>query len=590
MTLAAFGEGLYQLDTFRGTLDKVVLRYHKGGQLFTYTRQEMNTRIKVVAARLQQVAEPGDRIAILASNSPEYLQGFIGALYANMVPVPLYDPTEPGHGGHLTAVFGDSHPAIVLTNTDAAAAVRKHFSALPGSERPRIIVVDKLDDSLAEQWSESAPRPGEEGTAPVDQTAFLQYTSGSTSTPKGVVLSTSSIMTNVMQIFQALDLKLPLRLVSWVPLHHDLGIIIGAFVQIFGFETDLMSPRDFLQQPARWVRQLNKRAEVDGEEDNVSVFGAVPNFALDIAGRYGLPKALEDGDKLDFSMVEGLIVGSEPVTRSALENFIERFEPYGFKPEAVRPSYGLAEASLLVSTPLHGEAPVVSHFDRERLAEGIAERVEPGENAVAYISNGQVAPPQELVVVDPETHVELPEGTVGELWANGANMALGYLGRPEQTDETFHNTLKGRLPEGSRVINAPDDNWMATGDLGVVLDDEIYVTGRLKDLVVIAGRNHYPQDIEATTREATEHINSDGIAAFSVPGEDVEKLVIIAERDEDATEAGDAEAVEKIRMAVNKVHGISPDDVVIVGPMEIPRTSSAKIARSRARQAYESNA
>lgn len=592
LSLAGLAELLYQGDLHTGGGDRKALRFwdysnSRDGELVVYTRQEINTRVKAVAARLQQVGKLNDRVAILAGNSPEYLFGFIGALYAGMVPVPLYDPNEPGHADHLRAVFADCQPKIVLTNSVSAQAVRTHFSELPSRERPRILSVDSLPDSLAESYV--TPQSTLEGqqllamstVMPIDQTAFLQYTSGSTRTPAGVELTNRSILTNVLQIYSAAKLKMPLRLVTWLPLHHDMGIILSLFVVIMGLPFEMMGPRDFIQQPKRWVDQL-KRKDID--EKLAATYTVVPNFALELATRYGKPA---EGEELDLSNLDGIIIGSEPVTQTAVENFYEVFKNNGLDRKVLRPSYGLAEASLLVSTPQNDERPVFNHFDREALASGEAKVVEKSENSVPFASNGQVVTGQYLTIVDPETRAEVADSVVGELWAHGENMAVGYLGREDETKATFRNTLGERLAEGSRVEGAPDDDkWMATGDLGTIIDGELYITGRLKDLIVIAGRNHYPQDIEGTIQEASDHVRPDSIAAFSVEGDNTEQLIVLIERADSADESGDEEATEAVRTAVSKNHGIVPDAIEWKAPHEINRTSSGKIARRVAKKNY----
>lgn len=590
ITLAGMCEVIYQTEKMAGTTSRNCLRFwdfseSREGVAVDFSRDQINTRIKAVAARLQQTGTIGDRVVILANNSPEYIFSMLGAMYAGMVPIPLYDPNEPGHADHLKAVIGDSHPKAVLTNSRSAGAVRAFFAEVPGKERPRILAVDSLPDSLAESFqnpltSEAARMfLAASQKAPIDLPAFLQYTSGSTRVPAGVMLTNRSILTNVLQIFTAARLKTPIRLVTWLPLHHDMGIILATFVTILGLDMELMAPRDFIQQPSRWTKQLHK------QDDIANVYTVVPNFALELAVRYGLPA---EGEELDLSAVDGLIVGSEPVTEKAVNAFVEAFTPYGLEKSAIRPSYGLAEASLLVTTPQTPNRPVITHFDREKLAEGHATIVDKNENSVAFASCGQVCRPQFLVIVDPETKAELPDGQVGELWCHGDNMAAGYLDRPEDTMETFRNTLGERLAQGSRAEGAPnDDKWMATGDLAVIVDNEVYITGRLKDLIIIAGRNHYPQDIEYTVEHASDHIRPAAVAAFAVEGDDVEKLVILAERDLDKSEDGDAAAIEAIRAAVSDAHGVVPADIRIVAPDAIARSSSGKIARRVNKKNYE---
>lgn len=552
-TLAQLAENLFQAET---DPDRVVMRQWIYGEEETcreLTRAQVNNRIKVVAARLQQVAEPGTRVAILAGNSPEYVFGFLGALYAGMVPIPLYDPNEPGHSDHLKAVFGDCEPSIVVTNRVSAAAVRTYFSAQ--RERPRIISLDALPDSLASSWTPV------EGTA--EDTAFLQYTSGSTRTPAGVELTNRAIITNVAQIFQAVQLQMPARIVSWLPMHHDMGIILAVFVTILGLDFEMMTPRDFIQHPDRWVRRLTAGKQ--------ATYAAIPNFALELAARHA-----EDAD---FSHVAGIIIGSEPVTESAVDSFLGAFS---VDRSVLRPSYGLAEAALIVSTPQTEKRPVIAHFNRAELAAGSAIIEDKSEDTVAYASNGQCVPHQYLAIVDPETRAEVKDGVIGEIWVHGPNMATGYLNRPEETAATFRNTLGERQQDGL----PEDDYWMATGDLATIVDGELFITGRLKDLIVIAGRNHYPQDIEGTVQAASAQVRPDSVAAFSVEGDDSESLVLLVERADDAQPSGDAEATEAIRTAVTAHHGITPDDIVWKAPGEINRTSSGKIARRVAKKNY----
>ena len=552
-TLAQLAENLFQAET---DPDRVVMRQWIYGEDETcreLTRAQVNNRIKVVAARLQQVAEPGTRVAILAGNSPEYVFGFLGALYAGMVPIPLYDPNEPGHSDHLKAVFGDCEPSIVVTNRVSAAAVRTYFSAQ--RERPRIISLDALPDSLASSWTPV------EGTA--EDTAFLQYTSGSTRTPAGVELTNRAIITNVAQIFQAVQLQMPARIVSWLPMHHDMGIILAVFVTILGLDFEMMTPRDFIQHPDRWVRRLTAGKQ--------ATYAAIPNFALELAARHA-----EDAD---FSHVAGIIIGSEPVTESAVDSFLDAFS---VDRSVLRPAYGLAEAALIVSTPQTDKRPVIAHFNRAELAAGRAVIEDKSEDTVAYASNGQCVPHQHLAIVDPETRAEVKDGVIGEIWVHGPNMATGYLNRPEETAATFRNTLGERQQDGL----PEDDYWMATGDLATIVDGELYITGRLKDLIVIAGRNHYPQDIEGTVQAASAQVRPDSVAAFSVEGNDSESLVLLVERADDAQPSGDAEATEAIRTAVTAHHGITPDDIVWKAPGEINRTSSGKIARRVAKKNY----
>ncbi|WP_165165060.1 FadD32-like long-chain-fatty-acid--AMP ligase [Corynebacterium qintianiae] len=563
-TIPALAEMLHFMGAQMGKIDDTNIRYwdfsqSAEGELVEYSRREVNTRVKAVAARLMQVGQPGDRVAILASNSPEYLFAFMGAMYASQVPIPLYDPNEPGHGEHLKAVLGDSGAKTVLTNKAGAPAVRSYFANLPAAERPRILSVDSLPDSLAESW---VPLETPEGTDTAHDTSFLQYTSGSTRMPAGVVLTNESIVTNVIQIYTAAKLKQPLRAPIWLPLHHDMGIIVSMLLVVLGNEVELMAPRDFMQQPKRWIDQIARR---DDDPEDIHVYSVIPNFALDVAARYA---RLAEDDNVDLSAVEGLIIGSESVTQAGVDTFMEAFEGAGLRFSSLRPAYGLAEATLIVTL---ADEPRFTRFDREQLAQrNVVESAE----GLPMASTGRPVRWMDLVIVDSETRNEVEDGRVGEIWIHGANVAGGYLDRDDETRESFGNTINETLREG-----LPKDNWLATGDLGAIYDGEVYITGRLKELVVVAGRNHYPQDIEATVMEATDHVRPDSVAAFAVPGEDVERLVIFVERADGASSDGDLAAEDTIRAAVTSTHGISPDVVKFFAPNEIARSSSGKIAR-----------
>ena len=376
-------------------------------------------------------------------------------------------------------------------------------------------------------------------------------------------LTNRAIITNVAQIFQAVQLQMPARIVSWLPMHHDMGIILAVFVTILGLDFEMMTTRDFIQHPDRWVRRLTAGKQ--------ATYAAIPNFALELAARHA--------KDADFSHVAGIIIGSEPVTESAVDSFLGAFS---VDRSVLRPSYGLAEAALIVSTPQTEKRPVISHFNRAELAAGRAVIEDKSEDTVAYASNGQCVPHQHLAIVDPETRAEVKDGVIGEIWVHGPNMATGYLNRPEETAVTFRNTLGERQQDGL----PEDDYWMATGDLATIVDGELYITGRLKDLIVIAGRNHYPQDIEGTVQAASAQVRPDSVAAFSVEGNDSESLVLLVERADDAQPSDDAEATEAMRTAVTAHHGITPDDIVWKAPGEINRTSSGKIARRVAKKNY----
>ena len=598
-TLSGLSEMIFQAERMMGRPDRPQFRhydYSTGSEKVTeYSRHEVNQRVKAVAQRLQQITKPGEHVTIMAGNCPEYMFAFLGALYAGVVPVPMYDPQEPGHADHLASVLDTAEPTIVLTTKAAAGTVRSYFADRPSAERPRILAVDALPNIASDNWQ--LPEPVvPEGQDAADNTAFLQFTSGSTRTPAGVQLTHRSIITNLLQIFRAGQLHFPARGVLWVPLHHDMGLILAAFVLMVGQELDLLSPRDFIQHPERFLRVMSAR-EGDGlGEGERAIYTAVPNFALDLCVRFADPAQNPDLQDLDFSAVDGMICGSEPVTERCVREFTEMYAPYNFRKDALRPGLGMAEASLLVSVPQAVERPKVLWLDREALSAGRAEQVEvtdptnPPAGVMSLMGLGEPTAAASVTVVDPETGEELPDDRIGELWIHGDNVASGYYGRPDETTQTFENVLAAdkRLSDGSRATKVADDaHWLASGDLGMFHEDQVYVTGRLKDLIVVGGRNHYPQDVEFTVESATDHVRATAVAAFSVEGDDTEGLVVIAERDPSQAADGDDAAIDAIRAAISQRHGLSPKDVRIVAADAIPRSSSAKIARRVAKKAYE---
>lgn len=563
-------------------------------------------RVHAVAARLQQVTKPGDRVAILVSQGLDYLISFFGSVLAGTIAVPLFDPNEPGHEDRLEAILGDCGPTTILTSTNSAPGVRTFIRALPGKMRPRIIAVDAVPDSVGEEWV--APE------ITLDTIAYLQYTSGSTRVPAGVQITHRNVVTNALQMFFSIGLDSRSTGVTWLPLFHDMGLLTVILPVLGGSSITLMSPQAFVQRPGRWIQALGEC------KDSSGVFAAAPNFAFELAARRGLPKKDET---LDLSGVVGLINGSEPVTTHSMEVFNKAFAPYGLPSSAIKPSYGMAEATLFVSTPETGKDAEVIIVDREALAQGTIVKVEPNadgtlpETAVHQVGCGYVARNEYAVIVQPDmandedflgTGTELDDGTVGEIWLHGENIGRGYWNRPEESQLTFNNKLRQTLPENSRTIRqtgtAPADaDWLRTGDYGVYVDGQLYITGRVKDLVIVDGRNHYPQDLEHTAQEASSLVRPGFLAAFSVPAnqlretadnayggaitdDDSEQLVIVAERAPGAGKADPAPIAEAIRAALSARHGVMARDVVLTPAGAIPRTSSGKIAHRAARAAY----
>jgi fatty acid CoA ligase FadD32 len=553
---------------------------------------EFGARNRAVGARLQQVTQPGDRVAILCPQNLDYLVAFFGVLYAGRIAVPLFDPSEPGHVGRLHAVLDDCEPSAILTTSDSAEGVRKFFRSRPAKERPRVIAVDAVPAEVASTW-EVVP-------AERDTVAYLQYTSGSTRTPTGVMITHLNLPTNVVQVIHALEGQEGDFGVSWLPFFHDMGLITILLSSVVGYENTFMTPAAFVRRPIRWIRQLAGR-----EGDIGGAISAAPNFAFEHAALRGLPK--EGDPPLDLSRVKCILNGSEPVSAASIRKFNEAFGPYGFQEKAIKPSYGLAEATLFVSTTPMTEAPKIVHVERDALNnKRFVEVPADAPNGVAQASAGKIGVDQWTVIVDAETATELPDGQIGEVWLHGKNMGAGYWNREQETSEVFKNILKSRTSP-SHAEGAPDDGtWVSTGDYGTYHEGDLYITGRVKDLVIVDGRNHYPQDLEYSAQEASRALRAGYVAAFSVPlnqlptevfddphaglkydpDDTSEQLVIVSERATGAHKLVHQPIVDDIRTAIAVRHGVTVRDVLLVQAGSIPRTSSGKIGRRACRTAY----
>ncbi|WP_395309463.1 long-chain-fatty-acid--AMP ligase FadD32 [Mycobacterium sp. AMU20-3851] len=577
--------------------DKLAYRFldysvERDGVARDLTWAEFSARNRAVAARLQQVTAEGDRVAILSPQNLNYLVAMYGAIYAGRVAVPLFDPSEPGHVGRLHAVLDDCRPSAVLTTTEAAEGVRKFFRSRPANQRPRVIAVDAVPDEVAGTW------------VPVDVTkdtvAYLQYTSGSTRIPTGVQITHLNLATNIVQIIEALEGEEGDRGLSWLPFFHDMGLITALLAPMIGHNFTFMTPAAFVRRPGRWIREMARKPE-----DTGGVISVAPNFAFDHAAARGLPK---DGEPpLDLSNVKAVLNGSEPISAATVRRFNEAFGPYGFSPKAIKPSYGLAEATLFVSTTPASEEPKILYVDRDALNNNqIVEVDADSPTAVAQASAGKVGISEWATIVDAESATELPDGQIGEIWISGNNMGTGYWGKAEETVNTFQNILKSRTNPSHAEGAADDATWVRTGDYGAFYDGDLYITGRVKDLVIIDGRNHYPQDLEYSAQEASKAVRTGFAAAFSVPANQLpaevfedshtglkfdpedtsEQLVIVAERAPGSHKLELGPVIDDIRAAIAVRHGVTVRDVLLTPAGAIPRTSSGKIGRRACRAGY----
>jgi long chain fatty acid CoA FadD26 len=534
------------------------------GEAETLTWAQLHRKSLVLADELRLHGAPGDRAAIMAPQGLDYIVAFLGALQAGFIAVPLSVPQFGVHDQRVASALEDSMPVVLLTNSASVADVNKYASGQAGRPAPSVIEIDLLDYAVTREVSAvDNSRPG---------AAYLQYTSGSTRTPAGVVVSHRNVTANIEQImldyFGTTTLPDETTVVSWLPFFHDLGLIMGVCSPLVtGRKAVLMSPLAFLLKPASWIQLMAKHPHC---------FSGAPNFAFELAARRTSDADMEG---LDLSRVHVILSGAERVHSSTVNRFVGRFAKFGLKDRVIQPSYGLAEATLYVATPDVEEPVRTAHFDLEQLAAGVALRCEAGQDASTELVT--YGPPRAypVCIVDPETGIEKSEGAIGEIWVRGDNVALGYWQKPELTDRMF----RARINQPSAGTSAGP--WLRTGDLGVISEGELFIMGRLKDLLIVDGRNHYPDDIESTIREIT----GGRVAAIAVEDDSSENLVAIVEVKpaRDDQEDSQLNSVSRaVKTAIWKEHSLRVGDLVLVSPGSIPITTSGKIRRSSCAELY----
>jgi acyl-CoA synthetase (AMP-forming)/AMP-acid ligase II len=541
------------------------------------TYAELDRRVRSLAAALQAAATPGERALLLYPPTLDYLVAFWACLYAGIVAVPAYPP-EPHRRdqgiARLRTLAASARPALVMTTGELGASLAALGERAPELMAVRIFATDAAaaDVGAANEWRERLP--------PRDGLAFLQYSSGSTAEPKGVMLSHGNLVHNERMIRDAFGHDAGTTVVSWLPLYHDMGLIGNALQPIFvGGHSILMSPLAFLKRPLRWLQAISKyRATTSG----------APNFGYDLALAKSSPEAIETLDLRAWSVA---YCGSEPIRARTVAAFAARFAPAGFRAEAFYPCYGLAEATLLVTGGTRLQAPIVRRFDARALEHGLATRAE-ADGGVALVGCGRAHLDEEVAIVDPETRQRLPPGRVGEIWVRGPNVANGYWSNAAATAAGFGATPSPAPGGGDDDASsgAHGRAYLRTGDLGfeeggtaMGEDRQLFIAGRIKDVIILAGRNHHPQDIEQTVEACHPVLRASSSAALSVEdAEQREQLGIAAEVEKDGDSAS---VVLAIRRAVNERHGIAVAQVALLRRGALPKTSSGKVRRGACRQA-----
>jgi acyl-CoA synthetase (AMP-forming)/AMP-acid ligase II len=527
------------------------------------TYASLERRALALAAALQHRELGGRRVLLLLPPGLEFVDAFLGCLCAGAVAVPAYPPTSGRANdrtlGRLQSIVADARPAAVLTTS----GLHDQIAPLAASLGAACLAAEEVVDDLADFWLDPGAGP--------DTLAFLQYTSGSTAEPKGVMISHGNLLANEAMIQAAFGQTADSVIVGWLPLYHDMGLIGTVLQPLFvGAPCILMSPMAFLQRPRRWLEAITR-------------YGATtsggPNFAYDLCERKIAPEARAG---LDLSTWQVAFNGAEPVRADTLERFARAFAPCGFRSAAFYPCYGLAETTLFVAGGGLGKEPVLADLDAEALA---ADRVVPADGAPAdagrvrrLVGCGHAWLEGEIAVVDPDRGSEVPAEHVGEIWVAGPHVAQGYWGRRDDTARDFGARLAG--PSGER------GPFLRTGDLGFQRDGELFVTGRAKDLVILRGRNLYPQDLELSAERSHPALRAGCSAAFSVERAGEERLIMVLEVDR-GTPAEELEAIASaVRVAVTREHEARVEDVVLAPPGAVPKTSSGKVRRHVVRESF----
>lgn len=545
-----------------------------GSEWMHLSNEVLDHSARTIGALLQHLGAAGQPVLLLYPPGLEFLSAFFGCLYAGCIAVPAYPPS-PGRADRsiprLRSIVNSCRPAAVLTTAGSLGVAAELAAGDPAFRDLPWHATDDLAGDLAELWRE----PAVDGEA----LAFLQYTSGSTAAPKGVMLSHKNLLHNLEIIHRKFKTDESSRSVQWLPFYHDMGLIGGLLEALYcGGQTSLMSPISFLRSPVRWLRAISEMQ---------ATIGGGPNFAYDLCARR---VSAEQVQSLDLSNWQIAFTGAEPIRAETLERFAQTFAPSGFRSEMWYPCYGLAESTLMVSGATVGQRPTIKAFAGSALEQDRVIEVDPEDSAARLlVGSGSVAPGLQVAIVDRETGRPSEPDQVGEIWVAGGSVAQGYWNAPEQTREFFQATLD----------TAPGVTFLRTGDLGFLHQDQLYITGRIKDLIIIDGRNHYPQDIEQTVEECHPAIRTGGCAAFAIDLAGQERLVIVAELsrgygpERSAGEAdtrpaatGRDELLQVIRTAVASYHDLQIHTVCFLKPGSLPKTSSGKIQRHACRTRF----
>lgn len=528
----------------------------------TMSYRELDLAARIRAARLTAMGLTGRNAVLLYPSGLEFVRALLGCMYAGVAGAPAQVPTRAETMRRLRRIADDADTRTVLTTAAIREELLERFAGLPEAEGFVFLATDAPPDRPLDFGPPHPVMPGD--------LALLQYTSGSTGDPKGVMVTHANFMSNVRETDELWPCRPDDRLVSWLPLFHDMGMLFGIVLPLWaGLPSYLMAPSAFIRRPARWLEALSKFR---------GTHSAAPSFAYDLCVRAAREGSLPAGLDLSAWRIAGN--GAEPVRWHTIRAFSETFAGSGFRARAMCPGYGLAENTLKATGSRQEEEPRVLWLSGPALREGRVTPVEEkDEAAMPIVGCGRPNPGTRLRVVDPQTRTLCPPGAVGELWINGPCVAAGYWGRPVASEGTFR----------ARVAGPTEDThaYLRTGDLGFLYEGELFVTGRLKDVIVRQGRNYYPQDIELAAESSAPGLHPNCAAAFAVDDGVVERLVIAVEADGRVLRGVGADALrELVRAAIWARQRLQADDIVVVRRGSLPKTSSGKVRRRTCRNHY----
>ncbi len=572
-------ENLVDLITFRAELhpDRLAYSFLADGESneIRLTYGELWIRAKAIASHLQSLGMAGERALLFYPSGIDYLEAFWGCLFAESVAVPLYPPRPNRSYSRFIGVVADAEAKVILTTSSICDQYQTRFDSDTGFSHIQWIATDRIPSEIGNAWRTPRLHP--------HSLAYLQYTSGSTANPRGVMVSHRNLLVNSRCYQTYMSTEEGDIHGAWLPLYHDMGLI-GFAIQgpYIGGSVYWLSPFDFLKKPVRWLKMVSTY--------RIQCTGA-PNFAFDLCST---KISREQREGLDLRSLRMLFNGSEHIRACTCERFLREFTPYGLNPHALTGAYGMAECTLIVSCGNVTESTVISKIDSDRMNDGIVQSPTPTTTSTHQIvSSGRILEEYDIRIVDPQTRLALPPNHTGEIWISHPSVAQGYWNQAGATERTFQATL----------ADTGEGPYLRTGDLGVIWNDQLYVTGRLKELIIIEGRNHYPQDIELTVEQVHPSIRATGCAAFSIEIEENERLVIVAEIDprwkiQDKNSASNNEPnrdhrlldvnqlIKDIRKAVSEIHDIRPYRIELLKFGQILKTTSGKIQRQACRQAY----